>query len=116
MNWLQYITGLWIEWLDQITQPSNYTVVETSGPNTISSPITQVMANTTSGSFTDTLQTAATQLGYSVRFVNIGSGTLTVAVQSGDSLQGTLNGTITLGAGESITLISDGSAGYWQQQ
>lgn len=113
-NWLFGIFSDWIVWFNFITSPANKTLVATTA-TALGSPVSTFMGNPdTSGSFPATLPSAAANAGYKVAIVNIGlTNSMTVVMTTGDYLQGTLNGTKTLGPGEVLTLASDGTAGYW---
>jgi hypothetical protein len=90
------------------------TAVKTSAVN-LGFPIGALLANTTGGGFVATLPLASANPDYVVQLANIGTNVLTITPTGTDAIQnGAPGGSITLAAGEVITLASDGASGYFQ--
>jgi hypothetical protein len=113
LNWQIWLLDQWIQWLDSITSAP----FASKTANFLAANFLTYFCNPTAGSFTATLPGSAANPGYATKFKHtaIGSSnTVTVAVQSGDFLEGTLNGTMILKSGDIGAFQSDGAGNYWQ--
>ena len=77
----------------------NKTIVRNDQHDSRCSKVTTVLANPPSGTIVMTLPAAAASPGYKVVVKNISANAVTVAVNSGDDLEGTLNGTVAVSPG-----------------
>lgn len=119
LNWLFYILDQWIQYFDSVVATSpTATTVTASGNTNIAATTSNYEALyffNPSAAQTATLPAATTAgMRIGIKHINIGSANnVTIAVQSGNKLEGTLNGTFTMTTGMAVKLASDASGNWW---
>jgi hypothetical protein len=112
MNWLLYILDQWVQWFDFIGSNTNVTQTVT-GTTSVASPNNLYLCNTTGSGFSMNLPTAASSVGYKVKFKNkwATGNNATVVPNGSDNIEGS-NTSVILAPGDYLELYSDGTQ-WW---